>query len=408
MSAIPEGRDAHPATAVAYAVAVTALGAMPIWAVSAFAPALQADLGFDDFQLGMTLAFFFTVSAVTGLPVGRLVQHWGWRAGISFSCAVAGVSLTLVAVIAHNWMLLLLALALGGISNNSSQPSGNLGIAMNVPDRRQGISFGLKQAALPITTFLTGLLVPIFDHGREWRWAFLTLALVSFVVAVMVIAKTAVRGARAMRARPKGEQRVRRARTAKVKAPKSLLLLATGAGFGTAATISLGGFVVVYAVSQGHNPSLAAGLLSLGSLAGITSRILSGLIADKRGKRHLVGVIWMQVIGSIGFLVLAIFGSSPVGLIAGTIMAFGFGWSWNGLFHLSVVKYSPIPAALATSVVQTAMSIGAAVGPTLFGFASTVAYQASWYLGSGMLLIAAVFIFFARRELGRAAAAKRQ
>lgn len=404
----PTGRDAHPAVAVAYAVGVTALGAMPIWAVSAFAPALQADLGFNDVQLGITLAFFFTVSAVTGMPVGRMVQHWGWRVGIAFSCAVAAVSLTLTAVIAHNWYLLLLALLLGGVSNNSSQPAGNLGIAVNVPERRQGVSFGLKQAALPITTFTTGLLVPLFDDGRQWRIAFLVLALVSLGISVSVIARTAIRGAQAMRARPAGHVREARRPLERHAIPLSLRLLALGSGFGTAATISLGGFIVVYAVSVGHSPSVAAALLSAGSLAGITSRILSGIIADRRGKRHLVGVIWMMSIGSLGFVLLALVGHTAWGLILGALMAFGFGWSWNGLFHLSVVKYSPIPAAVATSVVQTAMSVGAAAGPTLFGLASMVAYQLSWYLGAGMLLVAATFIFFARRELGRAAAAAQQ
>jgi hypothetical protein len=94
-------------------------------------------------------------------------------------------------------------------------------------------------------------------------------------------------------------------------------------------------------------------------------------------------------------------GATYIGLLVGVALAFGLGWAWNGVFHMSVVKYSGIPAAVATSVVPTTMSFGATVGPAAFGLLAAVSYPAAWIVSAAGLVIAAAFIVLARRELIR-------
>jgi len=389
--------------AVLYAIAATGLGALPIWTLSAFAPTIQAELGFNDTQLGILMAIYFGLSAATGLPLGRLMHHLGWRSGIAFSCAVVAVSLVLVAVIAWNWTLLLIAVCVSAVSNNSSQPASNLAISLAVPSARQGLAFGLKQSALPLSTLMVGLAVPLFGEGTLWREAFLTGAALALALAVSVIARSALAGMRAMRARrldlgPRVPP-TPRVRLPRVRAARSLILLSIGAGFGTSATVSFGGFLVVFAVGEGFSPSEAAAMLAIGSVVGIVSRIVFGHLADRRGRRHLVTIAYMMASGCAGFVVIALFGGEGWGLLAGTILVFGLGWAWNGLFHFAIVRYSSIPPAVTTSIAQIAMSVGAAVGPAAFGLVSIVSFTTSWYLGAALFAAATVFILLGRRAL---------
>ncbi|MFI8595568.1 MFS transporter [Microbacterium sp. NPDC078428] len=408
----PGGEDPprRPATAAAlvFAVAVTGLGALPVWMLSAYAPAVQSDLGFDSRALGLAIGCFFAFSTLTGLPMGRLVQHLQWRRGVALTAILAGISLATIAVLAQSIVALILLLCVGAIANSTSQPAGNLAIASSISDRKQGLAFGVKQAALPISTFLIGLSVPLFGGGQDWRSAYLSAA---GMAAVVLVAAGLPRAGRAWRERahlrkPVLGRALRPPLTVSsigpgVAVPRALVLLAVGAGFGTAVTISLGGFTVSYATAQGFSAAEAGQLLAVASGIGILSRVLSGYLADRRGRRHLVVVAAMMAAGAVGMVVLAFAGSTLGGMLVGIALAFGLGWAWNGVFHLSVVRYSKIPAAVATSVVQTAMSFGATFGPPLFGVVAAASFPAAWMASAAGLLLAAAFILLGRRELRR-------
>ena len=390
--------------AVAFAVVVTALGGMPIWVLSAFAPRIQEELGFDSAGLGLAIGCFFAFSALVSLPTGRFVDRLGWRKGVAFTGAVAAASLLGVALLGNGWILLVLLLCIGSVSNSSSQPAGNLAIAASIPVRRQGLAFGIKQAALPIATFVVGLSVPLFAMGRDWRGAFATAGIIGIVLLVAALVERWFRAPSEPRRRGRWKKgmdaEAHVVPVPRVKVPRALVLLAIGAGFGTAATISLGGFLVTFAVDRGFSIEQGGQLLALGSLVGIVSRIFSGYRADKRGRRHLVAVAVMMVGGSAGLFLFALFDSVPM-LIAGTVLAFGLGWGWNGVLHLAVARYSTIPLGAATSVVQTAMSLGAAIGPITFGLLAAIAFPAAWAAAGAVLACGAVFILLGRRALSR-------
>jgi MFS family permease len=405
-----EGADARGSvSAVGFAVAVTALGAMPVWMLSAYAPTMQQDLDFDSAALGLAIGAFFAVSTISGLPMGRLVQRLQWRRAVAVTAIIAGLSLVGVGLLATSYLPLVLLLSIGAIANSTSQPAGNLAIASNVRHGRQGLAFGIKQAALPISTFVLGLSVAIFDDGRAWRGAFLAAAGVTLAVLLAAALKRATRLWREhwrsiLRPRfelPRFSSPGKLVWGAGVPVPRALVFLAVGAGFGTAVTISLGGFTVSYATAQGFSAVEAAQLLAFGSVVGIVSRVLSGYLADRRKRRHLVVVAAMMIAGAVGLVVLALGGATYVGLLVGVALAFGLGWAWNGVFHLSVVRYSRIPAAVATSIVQTAMSFGATLGPAAFGLIAAQSYTISWIASAIGLLVGAAFILLARRELTR-------
>lgn len=294
---------------VVYAVGVSGLGVMPVWLLSAFAPQIGETLGFNSVGLGLIIGSFFAVSAIMGLVSGRLVASLGWRLGIVLSAFLAAVSMGAVALITHNWVVLVLMLAVGAVANSASAPSANLAVASAVTYGRQGLALGIKQAAFPIATLLVGVSVPLFERGSDWRLAFAAAAGMALLLGL--VAGTARRPGIFRRqmyelATLRRHIAASSGRNSSAEpVPRALVLISTGAGFGTAATMSLGGFLVVYAVERGLTLSESGQLLAVGSAVGILSRVLSGYLADLRGRRHLIIVAAMMLVGSVGFCILS-------------------------------------------------------------------------------------------------------
>lgn len=376
------------------AIGVTALGGMPAWLLSALAPRISQEYGFDSAGLGLALGAFFGISAVFGVLAGRIVDRIGWRFGVVISAMAAATACAGMAI--SPWLPLGMAVLIlcGAFSNSACQPASNLGIAERVAPRRHGTALGVKQAALPIATFLVGISVPLFDAPGRWRLAFACIALIGFTLAVaMIPLRGTVRRLRKLR-----QRRSRHSTDRPVAAPRALRTLAIGAGFGTAATMSLGGFLVTYAVVQGYTPVQGGLLLAVGSAVGICARVVSGFVADRRQGKHFLVVSAMMVAGTLGVGLLA-WGANLTVMILGTVLAYGLGWSWNGVFHFAVIRNIPVSAARATGVIQTTMSLGAMLGPASFGLLATTSYSWAWASCGAALLIGALFVLWGRQQL---------
>jgi predicted MFS family arabinose efflux permease len=112
----------------------------------------------------------------------------------------------------------------------------------------------------------------------------------------------------------------------------------------------------------------------------------------------------MLAVGTLGFALLAT-GMSSL-LVLGTVLAFGAGWGWPGIFNFAVVKSNPIAPAAATGITQTGASSGAAAGPLLFGLiVEATSYTTAWLASGLMALLAATAILIGRHMLLRDRAA---
>ncbi|MST35344.1 MFS transporter, partial [Acidimicrobiaceae bacterium USS-CC1] len=78
-------------------------------------------------------------------------------------------------------------LVAGGLANGAMQPAVNLLLARTVDDRRQGLAFGVKQAAIPTSTLLSGLAVPALALTVGWHVAYLVAAGLALLVGAMLV-----------------------------------------------------------------------------------------------------------------------------------------------------------------------------------------------------------------------------
>ena len=380
---------------VLLAVAVATAGILPPFLTGGLAVQIRGELGFGAGALGLLVAVFFAASALFSVVSGRVVERIGSSRGMRLSALAGACCMAAVAVLAGSWWGLVACLVFGGLGNAVSHPSTHLLLAREVSPDRQGLAFGIKQAAIPTATLLAGLAVPTLAVTAGWRWAFAVGAVLALVVALLV-------PGRGEDGYGHGIRRVGEARAG--DAPlAALALLALGIGLGSVAANPLGVFLVESAVDAGIAVGSAGLLLALGGAVSIAMRVVFGRLADGMGGGRLLLVVGMLVVGTAGFALLAS-GAAPF-MVVGVVLAFGAGWGWPGLFNFAIVKSNPKAPAAATGITQTGASGGAALGPLAFGLVvEASSYGVAWISSGAVALLAAVAILAGRRLLLRARA----
>ncbi len=294
-----------------------------------------------------------------------------------------------------------------------------------MPAHQLGTAFAVKQSAIPLATLLGGLAVPTIALTLGWRWSYAGAAVLALGAAAAVPLRfdaelEAVGGPATGHGPPlptgsdpppdtAPPAHRRHARPAPVSPPEPrpdpgwvpLAVLAGGVGLGAAAAGALTTFLTSAATDAGVPEGAAGLLLTAGSAIGIAVRLAAGARADRVGGGQLGVVAGMLAVGAGAFAAFAL----DVGWIyvALTPLAFGAGWSWPGLFNLSVVRSYPHRPAGATGVTQTGTYLGAGGGPLVVGWiADTHPWSLAWLATSALAAGAAAAVVAGRTALRRA------
>lgn len=376
---------------VALVSLVTVTGSLPAFLVGALAVFMKQDLHFDEARLGMAVALFYASSGLASVPGGRFAQRRGARYAIRAAAGLSGAAM-LGMSFATSWLILVLLLVAAGVAHGVVHPAANLAVAVRIPSHRQGVVHGLKQSAVPVATLISGTTVPLLGLTIGWRYAFILAAAIPLLVFGIKIAgvESSAWGARV------ADQAGHRMRAGDVP-PQTMFILAVATGFGAAAAISLNAFLVESGVASGLSPGAAGLLLAAGGVAGITTRIGVGWLADRGdGERSLAVVVGMLGGGSLGYLLLAIGEYSEVLIFVGAVLAFGAGWGWTGLFNFAVLRRNPNAPAAASGIIQAGAATGGIFGPLLFGaVAARASFPVAWTLASGLAGTASVLLAWA-------------
>ena len=364
----------RPLRAATGALTTTIAVSIPVFLVGGLAVQISDELGFSPAGLGLAVSAYFGASALASVPAGALVERYGStlisRAAIGLSAA----SLLGVAAGARSLWSLVAILALGAAANALGQLASNSSLAVHVPPRRQGLSFGVKQAAIPVCTLLAGVAVPAVALTLGWRWAFVLAALLALSVIPLV---------------PAGEKHVGRRRAGDHRqATGALIVLGVAATLAAAAANALGTFLVDSAVARGISPGPAGLALTLGGAVCALARITGGWQADRLPGRQVGVIAGLLASGAVGLALLAVPGVPA--LVAGVVLGFGLGWAWPGLMNFAVVRLHPQAPAAATSITQTGVYAGGCLGPLGLGAVASVAgYPTMWVVAAVAMVSAA-------------------
>ncbi|WP_456598585.1 MFS transporter [Blastococcus sp. SYSU DS0616] len=371
---------------VVAALAASVASVLPVFLIGAMAVQLRSDFGISVSGIGAAALWYFGAAAVGSLRAGRMVEAIGAGRGLMLAGVVTAVAMIGVALSGQVWLVVLAFLALAGLANAIAQPAANLMLARVLPPTQRGLGFGVKQSAIPAATLLGGLFVPVFALTVGWRWGFVFGAVLALGAVLLVHRCGGERESeRTTGPRPRSDV-----------AMGPLMVMGMAAGLGSAAALTLGTFYVDSAVETGISPTVAGLLFAGGSVVGIVTRIGLGLLADLRPSRHLLRVTAMFAAAGAGFLLLAL--GRPIATVLGTVLAFGAGLGWQGLFVHSLVRQSPNTPAVTTGFAQVMVSLGSALGPPVLGaVVDRSSYAVGWVAVAVVAFTAALTLAVGRR-----------
>lgn len=379
----------------------SASGALTVYLVAALAVQIRTTLHLGADAFGLVIACYWAGAALGSIPSGRLAESRGGSRVMRWGALTATVILLALAAAGRTWPALAGLLFVAGANASAMQNSTNLVLARRVARAHQGLAFGLKQAAVPISTVFAGITVPTLALTVGWRWAFVAASLLTLGTALAIPHAIP-------HAAPSGAGRRRPAPSGPLHPLKPLVVLSIGFGLAVFAASGLTAFLVTGAVTTGLSKASAGVLFALAGVVAGGGRVLNGFLADRRDGAHLVVVATMLVAGASGFCVLAAASatSSPTLYVVGAFLVYGTGWSWNGLFNFAVVRLYFETPARATSVIQTGGRLAGVAGPLVFGLVVAHAtYTVAWSMAGGFCIAAAAVILTGRRMHRRLAPA---
>ncbi|QOC93425.1 MFS transporter [Micromonospora craniellae] len=355
---------------------------------------IGATFDFTARDIALGVACYYLTSAVISPFGGRLVGRLGTELALRLACAGCTLGLV-VAATAVSASGVVLALALLGLPNSLVQPASNQVLASVTSVRRQGLSFGLVQSAIPVATLLSGVLLGIFGQGASWRTAFWLVAALT-VVGQFVITKGPTAAGPSRRGKPEQGPD-----DAPVGGRTFMVALVAGGLLASLAAATLPAFVAVTGQGSGLGPAAVATAQVVGSLACIVARVsFTWRGAVLGGPRLLSGVTCLLLFGAGGYLLLGTGTAWVFGL--GAVLAYACGWGWNGIFNLSLTRARPGRIAASTGLAQAGIFGGGVLGPLAFvAVGRNGGYTSAWSFMALVAVAAAVLVGFAGHRWSR-------
>ena len=369
------------------AMAVDAVGVLPIFLTGAMAVQLRADIGLSLDSLGLVFASYFGAAALLSIPFRHASERIGLRASLRIGLLIYAAALAAMAVTASSTVEMCAFVGLAGIGTALTRTASSVLVTWHSEPDRQGIAFGLKHSSIPVASLVAGLSVPALALTIGWRWAYAIAAVLALIVAAMV-----------------PPSRGRLARGEKPGSPDlsrwQLAVVAMSFALGAAAAGSLGAYSVSTAVAAGLSEGGAGVLVALGSVVGLASRVGVGHWSDRRAGNQLDLVAGMMGLGMVGFLLLAV--PHHIVVSIAVPIAFATGWAWLGSYNLAISKLNPHAPGAALGVVQAGAFMGSIAGPIILGIlAENHSHAAAWIGAAIASLLATLVVVMLRRSLAR-------
>ncbi len=359
------------------AVAVASGAAMFVTGLPVLAPTLQDELDLSIGQVGLLLAAAWVGSTLTLLPWGLAADRYGERVALALGLGACAVFLAAAAFATAFWPLFVL-LALAGASGSSVNSASGRAVMQWFGPGERGLALGIRQSAIPAGGVIGALVVPRLAAEGGSEWAFLFLAGLCAVGALV--------GALVLRPGDVGDM-LDSASVARVLSDTKLWRLCVGSGVYLYAQLALIGFTVLF-LHDVHDisPSSAALVVAVAQVLAVALRVGVGRWSDVVGSRvgplRLVGVVV-----AAGLVVTAVLSGGPVWLLLVSLaLAGSISMAWNGLSFAAAAELAGVRrSGAAIGFQQTVLSGIGVVAPPLF--AATVT-GLSW---RAAFLVAAVF-----------------
>jgi sugar phosphate permease len=347
-----------------------------IWfGVAVMAPTLRDRDHLSLAQTGLLISSSLVGSLVSLIPWGLATDRVGERVVLVTGLALCGAALLAAAAVQGFWPLAGL-IAFAGMAGASVQSASGRAVLHWFPLRQRGLALAIRQTAIPISGFLTALVLPHVGGTRNGFTVLGAACLAGAAVGGLVLRE----GPEHDRAAgvPLGLSPVRDKRIWRLSIGSSLLL---------APQLCVAGFAVLYLHDRrGLSPGAAGAVLAVMQALAIAGRISAGRWSDVRASRLAPLRAIALAVGGLVVLTTALL-AAPLPLFIPVLVVTGaLSMSWNSLSFAAAIELAGRGrSGSAIGLQQTLLNLPSTTYPGLFG---ALVAATSWHVG-----FAAVAVF---------------
>jgi sugar phosphate permease len=347
-----------------------------IWfGIAVLAPALRARDHLSLTQTGLLLSSSLVGSLLSLYLWGLATDRFGERVVLVSGLTLCGGGLSAAGFVHGFWPLAGLV-AFAGMTGASVQSASGRAVLHWFPVRQRGLALAIRQTAIPLSGFLTALVLP---HVGGIRNGFLLLGLACLAGATVggIVLREGPEHERAAGA-PLGRSPIRDKRIWQLSIGSSLLL---------APQLCVAGFAVLFLHDRrGMSPGGAGAVLAVMQALAIAGRISAGRWSDVRASRLVpLRAIALTVGGLVVLMTVLLDAPLPV-LIPVLVVTGALSMSWNSLSFAAAIELAGRGrSGSAIGLQQTLLNVPSTTYPGLFG---ALVAATSWHVG-----FAAVAIF---------------
>jgi FSR family fosmidomycin resistance protein-like MFS transporter len=326
-------------------------------------PLIKDDLGVSYTALGSTVALYYIVSGICQTLAGFAVDRYGARRVLFAGLALA-VAGALLAGLAQNFPMLVLAAAVGGLGNSVFHPVDFSILNARVDKARLGYAFSWHG----IAGYLGYAAAPAYGIAMAsafgWRGALLGAA----AIGVAVVALLAAQGG-ALRVAPARHAAPGLGADLRVLAQAPVLMcfgyfVMIGIGFIAIQTFGIATMISLYGV----NVALASAALTAFLLGGAAGIFCGGFLAVRATRHDLVAVSGMACSAALMFVLASAW--LPAAMLPLLLGAAGFAGGLTNPSRDLIVRAST-PAGATGKVygfVYSGLDVGSMLTPIVFGW----------------------------------------
>ncbi len=365
---------------------------------------IRADLGVSWTDLGLLIAVFSVSTGVAQLPAGILVDRIGGRPVLFAGLVLQAAPFALVALFPTYWGLMAMVLV-AGIGVAVFHPADYAILAAQVDGERQGRAFGIHIFAGYAGWVVAPPLMLALASVLDWAAAVSVSGLIGLLFTAIAALYRGALDDRAIRAAPgDGREAVARGLRARVRfllSPPVLLLLVFFTALATG-TSGIHAFAVV-ALVELYDASLAAANAQLTGYfaAAAVGVLIGGVIADRvRDQEGLAALCFVASAAFLGVIALKLLPLAYVIIpMLGSAVTIGL---MSPSRDLLVRKICP-PGTIGTvfGFVTTGFSVGAAIGPPIFGYVADIGRPDLIFWLSGAFTLLCIVSIYAAKAVAR-------
>jgi MFS family permease len=346
-----------------------------------------------------------SLGVALGSPIsGRLIDKLGGKKVISYALVGMAICLFALSRVQGSISYLYICYFLGGFIGSGNSPIAYSRIVANWFNQNRALAIGLGNAGVGLGALLIPIIGQYLIQSADWRQVYIMLSLACVLIALPLVQFFLKNTPQEIGLEPLGKLTISSTDEQSISigaaaATRTFWQLSLSILFVAVSCTGIMTHLGAMLTDRGFTPQIAALGISLFGGSSLLGRILNGYLADRFNPPLIAGGIFTGA--ALGILLLWLYPTGFTVYLATILIGLAMGAESDIMPYMVSRYFGMRSMGTVYGFVFSAYTIGASVGPLLFGigFDKTGSYQYPLLIGLGLMVLAIVLMLTMKKKL---------